>query len=46
MPKSYSLDFRQRVISAIELDDYKKSEVSEMFHISRNTIDPKDIRHG
>jgi transposase len=39
MPKSYSLDFRQRVIEAIELDGYKKSEVSQMFRVSRNTID-------
>ena len=25
-------------MQAIELNGYKKSEVSEMFHISRNTI--------
>jgi transposase len=39
MAKSYSLDFRQKVVEAIELDGYTKSEVSQMFHISRNTID-------
>ena len=39
MAKPYSLDFRQKVRDAIELDGYKKSEVSEIFNISRNTID-------
>ncbi len=39
MPKPYSMDFRQRVIDAIELDGYTKSEVSRIFRISRNTID-------
>lgn len=39
MVKAYSIDFRQKVIEAIELDGRKKSEVSEMFNISRNTID-------
>ena len=34
MPKPYSYDFRQKVIQAIELD----SEASELFNISRNTI--------
>jgi transposase len=38
MPKPYSYDFRQKVIQAIELDGLKKSEVSELFNISRNTI--------
>ena len=38
MGKAYSYDFRQKVMQAIELDGYKKSEVSEMFNISRNTI--------
>lgn len=38
MGKAYSYDFRQKVMQAIELDGYKKSAVSEMFHISRNTI--------
>ncbi|WP_442939833.1 helix-turn-helix domain-containing protein [Nostoc sp.] len=38
MAKSYSYDFRQKVIQAIELDGLKKSEVSELFNISRNTI--------
>ncbi len=39
MPKAYSIDFRQRVIDAIELDGYKKSEASQIFRVSRNTID-------
>lgn len=39
MAKSYSLDFRQKVVEAIELDGRKKCEVSEFFNISRNTID-------
>lgn len=39
MPKPYSLDFRQKVIDAIELDGMKKSEASTVFRISRNTID-------
>ncbi|CAA9314327.1 Mobile element protein [uncultured Leptolyngbya sp.] len=39
MARAYSYDFRQKVIQAIELDGYKKSEASEMFNISRNTID-------
>jgi transposase len=38
MPKPYSYDFRQKVIQAIELDGLKKSEASELFNISRNTI--------
>lgn len=39
MAKPYSNDFRQKVIEAIELDGRKKCEVSEIFNISRNTID-------
>lgn len=39
MAKPYSYDFRQRVIQAIQLDGLKKIEASELFHISRNTID-------
>jgi transposase len=39
MAKAYSYDFRQKVLQAIELDGLKKSEVSQLFHISRNTID-------
>lgn len=39
MSKPYSYDLRQKVIQAIELDGLKKSEVSELFNISRNTID-------
>lgn len=39
MAKAYSYDFRQRVVQAIELDGFKKSEVSQLFNISRNTID-------
>ena len=38
MPKPYSYDFRQKVIQAIELDGFKKQEASELFNISRNTI--------
>jgi transposase len=38
MPKPYSYDFRQKVIQALELDGLKKSEASELFNISRNTI--------
>ena len=39
MAKAYSEDFRQKVIQAIELDGLKKSEASQLFNISRNTID-------
>lgn len=39
MAKPYSNDLREKVIDAIELDGRKKCEVSEMFNISRNTID-------
>ena len=39
MAKPYSYDFRQKVIEAVELDGRKKCEVSEIFNISRNTID-------
>lgn len=39
MPKPYSYDLRQKVIQAIQRDGYKKSEASQMFNISRNTID-------
>ena len=38
MAKPYSQDFRQKVIAAIEIDGRKKGEVSEIFNISRNTI--------
>jgi transposase len=38
MPKTYSYDFRQKVIEAIELNGYQKRKVSQMFKISRNTI--------
>jgi len=38
MAKAYSYDLRQKVIQAIELDGLKKSEASELFNISRNTI--------
>jgi transposase len=38
MAKPYSDDFRQKVITAIESDGRKKGEVSEIFNISRNTI--------
>lgn len=39
MPKLYSYDLRQKVIQAIELNGLKKSEASQLFNISRNTID-------
>jgi transposase len=38
MGKPYSDDFRQKVIQAIELDGLKKCEASQLFNISRNTI--------
>jgi len=38
MAKPYSYDLRQKVIEAIELDGVKKSEASQLFNISRNTI--------
>lgn len=38
MAQSYSNDFRQKVIDAIELDGLKRSEASQLFSISRNTI--------
>ena len=38
MAKPYSDDFRQKVMQAIELDGFKKSEASRLFNISRNTI--------
>lgn len=38
MAKPYSDDFRQKVMQAIALDGLKKSEASECFNISRNTI--------
>ena len=39
MAQPYSYDFRQKVIQAIELDGLRKSEASQLFNISRNTID-------
>jgi transposase len=39
MPKPYSYDLRQKVIQSIKLDGLKKSEASQLFNISRNTID-------
>ena len=39
MANPYSYDLRQKVIQAIELDGMKKSEASQVFQISRNTID-------
>ena len=35
---SYSYDLRQKVMQAIEMDGLKKNEASELFGISRNTI--------
>lgn len=39
MAKPYSYDLRQKVIQAIELDGMNKSEVAQVFQLSRNTID-------
>lgn len=38
MAKAYSEDFRRKVMQAIELDGLKKCEASQLFNISRNTI--------
>jgi transposase len=38
MSRAYSYDFRQKVIAAIELNGLKKQEASQLFNISRNTI--------
>jgi transposase len=38
MAKAYGEDFRRKVMQAIELDGLKKREASELFNISRNTI--------
>jgi transposase len=38
MPAPYSADLRQKVLAAID-DGYRKSHVSQLFNISRNTID-------
>ena len=38
MPKTYSMDFRLKVLDAID-EGQKKSQVSRTFNISRNTID-------
>ena len=38
MAQPYSEDFRRKVIAAIEMNGLKKSEASELFDISRNTI--------
>ena len=38
MSNSYSYDLRQKVIKSIELDGLKKIEASQLFNISRNTI--------
>ncbi|MCC0179661.1 helix-turn-helix domain-containing protein [Waterburya agarophytonicola K14] len=39
MARAYSYDLGQKVIQAIDLDGWKKSEAAEIFQISRNTID-------
>lgn len=39
MGKAYSYDLRQKVINAIQLDGMRKSEVAQIFQLSRNTID-------
>ena len=38
MPKAYNYDLRRKVIEAIELNEMKRCEASELFGISRNTI--------
>jgi len=38
MANPYSYDLRQKVMEAIERDGMKKSEVSQLFNLSRNTI--------
>lgn len=38
MAKPYSDDFRLKVMQTIELDGLNKSEASQLFNISRNTI--------
>jgi hypothetical protein len=38
MPKLYSYDLGQKVIQGIELHGLKKTEASQMFNISPNTI--------
>ena len=38
MAKAYSYDLRKKVIEAIELDGFKKTEASQMFNVSSNTI--------
>ena len=38
MARSYSEDFRRKVLQAIELDGLKKQEARELFNISRNPI--------
>lgn len=39
MAKAYSYDLRQKVVNAIHLDGMKKTEVAQVFGLSRNTID-------
>ena len=38
MPKAYDYDFRRKVLEAIELNGLTRSEASQAFGISRNTI--------
>lgn len=38
MAKPHSYDLRQKVIQAIQQDGMKKTEASQIFNISRNTI--------
>lgn len=38
MPAPYSYDLRTKVITAIEQDGMPKTEASQVFNISRNTI--------
>ena len=46
MAKAYSYDLRQKVMAAIELNGLKKSEASQLFNISRNTINLWFQRRG
>ena len=39
MAEPYDNDLRQKVIQAIEQDGWPQSEASQIFRISRNTID-------
>ena len=38
MPAPYSYDLRQKAVEAVKRGE-RKTDVSQMFHISRNTLD-------